>query len=163
MKKEDVDEKPKVSQMRNIVAHEENNTNSEKKTPIAIILKNPEVAKQIELLKDAAEIGVKKTGKGLVIFYERSTRIGEVVKDIAFVLFGLSILLSGLILKPTDYLLMWNLVSKLEGGLVGRILVIVGGVGLFTYGTSRLWATLNLTSLKDRKEEKYVQKKLVSK
>src|SRR3989344_6031946 len=102
----------------------ENNNDSEKKTPIAIILKNPEVAKQIELLKDAAEIGVKKTGKGLVIFYERSTRIGEVVKDIAFVLFGLSILLSGLILKPTDYLLMWNLVSKLEGGLVGRILVI---------------------------------------
>src|SRR3989344_4111634 len=141
----------------------ENNNDSEKKSVSAIILKNPEVAKQIELLKDAAEIGVKKTGKGLIIFYERSTRIGEIVKDIIFVLFGLSILLAGVFTTPADLFAIWKIVATLENGLIGRIIVIIGGLGLFTYSTSKLWNTLKLTVIKNRKEEKYVQEKLVSK
>ncbi len=143
----------------------ENNNNSEKKTETAaaIVVKSPEVVKQIELLKDAAEIGVKKTGKGLVVFYERSTRIGEVVKDIIFLLFGLSILLAGLFTTPADLITIWTLAAKLENGLIGRIIVIIGGLGLFTYGVNKLWSTLKLTVIKNRKEEKYVQEKLVSK
>ncbi|HIK00340.1 TPA: hypothetical protein H1016_02245 [archaeon] len=141
----------------------ENNNDSEKKSVSAIILKNPEVAKQIELLKDAAEIGVKKTGKGLIIFYERSTRIGEIVKDIIFVLFGLSILLAGVFTTPADLFAIWKIVATLENGLIGRIIVIIGGLGLFTYSTSKLWNTLKLTVIKNRKEETYVQKKLSSK
>ncbi|HIJ98702.1 TPA: hypothetical protein H1005_02065, partial [archaeon] len=116
-----------------------------------------------ELLKDAAEIGVKKTGKGLIIFYERSTRIGEIVKDIIFVLFGLSILLAGVFTTPADLFAIWKIVATLENGLIGRIIVIIGGLGLFTYSTSKLWNTLKLTVIKNRKEETYVQKKLSSK
>lgn len=137
--------------------------NSEKKSAVAIILKNPEVAKQLELLRGAAEIGVKKTGKGIVVFYERSSRIGEILKDLLFVLFGASILMSGLLLRPADYLTMWNIASELEGGLIGRIIVIVIGLGLFMHAISKLWNTLRLTEAIKGKDEKYMQKKLVSK
>src|SRR3989344_6116988 len=88
--------------------------NSEKKNAVAIILKNPEVAKQLELLRGAAEIGEKKTGKGIVVLYEHSSRIGEILKDLLFVLFGASILMSGLLLRPADYLTMWHIASELE-------------------------------------------------
>ncbi len=139
------------------------NKNSDKKNPVAIILRNPEVAKQLELLRGAAEIGVKQTGKGLVVFYQRSTRIGEIIKDLLFVFFGISILMSGLFLRPADYLTVWNIAAQLEGGIIGRLIVIVIGLGLFMHAVSKLWNTLRLTEVMKDKDEKFVQKKLVSK
>lgn len=130
-----------------------------KKEVAAVILKNPEVEKQLGLLRGAAEIGVKKTGKGLVVFYERSTRIGEIVKEAIFVLFGLSILLAGLLTTPADLLTLWNIVARLEGGLIGRIIVVIVGIGLFSFGVSKLLATLKLAEVIEKKE-KYKQKKL---
>ena len=126
----------------------------------AIILKNPQVAKQLGLLKGAAEIGVDITGKGLVIFYERSTRIGEIVKDIFFILTGVSILFAGIFAAPADIFAIWRVVARLEGGLVGRIIVIIAGIGLVTYAISKLWATLKLSEVLEKKE-KFRQKKLV--
>ena len=122
------------------------NQKTETKNPVAIILKDPKVAKQLELLRGAAEIGVKKTGKGLVIFYERSTRAGEIIKDVIFLLFGASILLAGLLTTPADFLTWWKIISTLEHGLIGRIFVIIIGLSLFSHGISKIWNTLHLTS-----------------
>ena len=131
-----------------------------RKNPVAIILRNPEVEKQVGMLKDAAEVGVRITGKGLVVFYERSTRIGEIVKELFFVLTGISILAAGILATPADLFTFWKIIAELENGLISRIIISIAGLGLVTFGVTKLWTTLRLTEVLEKKE-KFRQKKLV--
>lgn len=110
----------------------ENNKNG--MTPI---IKNPELAKQLELLKGVAEIGIRTAGKGAVIVYKRTSWIGEITKDVLFLLVGLSIFFAGIFATPADMFSIVKLVATLENGLVGRIIIIIFGLGLISYGAEK--------------------------
>ncbi len=137
-----------------------NQTPQEKKEPVAVIVRNREIVKQLEMLKGATEIGVRTAEKGIVIFYDRTTRIGEIIKQILFILFGLSILLAGLFATPADLLTAWNLVSKAKGLLWGRALIVIAGGSLVAAGVSSIWSLVKLTHFLEHKQ-KFRQKKLI--
>lgn len=110
----------------------ENNKNG-----ITSIIKNPALAKQLGLLKGVAEIGIKTAGKGAVIVYKRTSWIGEIAKDVLFLLVGISIFLAGLLATPADMFSIVKLVATLEHGLVGRTIIIIFGLSLVSYGLGK--------------------------
>jgi hypothetical protein len=133
------------------------------KGPIAVLLENPQIAKQIDQLKYIAGRGVTKTQKNVIVFYEHATRAGERFRGFLFFLLGASIMTAGLFAGESSLFTISEFLKFLAGHWAGRVISAGIGLSFMSYGLSKAFAGI-LTKLrakrKKKEKEKFIQRKL---
>ncbi|MFH1424107.1 MAG: DUF1206 domain-containing protein [archaeon] len=144
-----------------------------RKRPVAVLLESPRVLKDLANIPrnyltdpkvvEAAEQGLEKTQKQIIIFYQHAVSFGDRLRGLLFVLLGLSILSAGILAASVDLFTIQDFLAYLAITGIGQILMVIVGVSLFAYGLSKLfsgfWGKMN--EMKKKKvKPKYVQKKL---
>lgn len=142
---------------------EEKSETDSGKGPIALLLENPQIVKQIDQLKDIAGKGMTKTHKNVIVFYEHATRAGERFRGFLFFLLGASILAAGLFAGEGHLFTISEFLKFLVWHWIGRVISAAIGLSFMSYGLSKAFAGI-LTGIRARRKknekEKYVQKKL---
>ena len=142
-----------------------------RKRPVAVLLESPQVLKQLASVKlqgvdfkKRGKVGLEKTGKTVIIFYEQASRAGDRFRGLVFLLLGLSVALTGVFATGENLFSLKVLIVALMGNFIGRLIVAAIGLSLMAYGSSKLFHGITDLGLFKKKgpKPKYIQKKLVS-
>lgn len=141
--------------------------------PITLFLKDPELSKQVEKIREATgngikgitETGISKTHENVIIFYEHATSWGDRIRGLVFFLLGASLVGTGLLANYQNYFSLKELIliiTTWAGRWISRIIIAIIGISLMAYGTDKLFSGLKDNLFPPEEEEKpYVQKRLV--
>jgi hypothetical protein len=150
------------------VEKQEGKLGKKKNKPFAVVLDSPQVLKDIASvyleehdLKKSAELGLEKTQKTVIVFYQKATSIGDRFRGLLFLLLGVSLILTGALAREGSLITLREFLAVFGQSIFSRILLGAIGVSIMAYGSNKLFAGLGNILFKPKKPKpKYIQKRL---